>query len=170
MRGRLLCFLVGRPGILRTITMKIMARWRRTRQPSELLSEFSFLRTIQSPSHTVWDDLHKQYRLSSKAFNPSTDDKTVSGDLEQLLLADEVPVSEFRSALGRVVGLYAIKVEKIRIQDLIVSHLPVATNWYHGGIGGKLTDRVKRKLKDEAAAIIEIDQELAASYHGAKTR
>jgi hypothetical protein len=145
--------------------MKIMARLRRTRQPSELLPEFSFLRTIQSPSHTVWDDLHKRYRLSSKSFSPSTKDKTVSGDLEQLLVADGVPASKFKSSLGRVVGVYAIKVEKIRVQELIVSHLPVRTNWYHGGIGGKLTDRVKRKLKDEAVAIVEIDQELAASYH-----
>jgi hypothetical protein len=114
--------------------------------------------------------LHKQYRLSSKAFNPSTSDKTVSGDLEQLLVADEVPVSKFKSSLGRVVALYAVQVEKIHIQELIVSHLPVRTNWYHGGIGGKLTDRIKRKLKDEAVAIVEIDQDLASSYHGTPLR
>jgi hypothetical protein len=147
--------------------MTIMFRFRRTRKPTELLTEFSFLRTIQSPSHTVWDDLHKQYRLSSKAFSPSASDKTVSGDLEQLLLADEVPISKFKSSLRRVVALYAIQVEKIHIQQLVVSHLPVPTNWYHGGISGKITDKVKRKLKDEAVPIIGIDQALAASYHGA---
>jgi hypothetical protein len=166
MRGRLLCFLVGRPGIRRTITMKIMGHLRRTRQPSELLPNYSFLRTIQSPSHTFWDELYQEYRLSTGAFKASTSDKTVSGDLEQLLVADEVPVSEFQSSLARVVGLYAIQIQKIRDQALTVSHLPVLTDWYHGGIAGNLKPRsIREKLRDDAVAIIKVDQELAASYH-----
>lgn len=89
----------------------------------------------------------------------------VSGDLEQLLAEDQVPVLSFKSPLGRVVGLYAVQIQKIRDQALTASHLPVRSNWYHGGVGGNLTKGARRSLKNEAVAIIEIDQELAASYH-----
>lgn len=161
MRGRFLCFLVGHPGIRRTITMSIMLRTRRTLKSSELDPDSMFIRTIQSPSHIVKDQLTGRYVISSKAFDCSSSDKSLSGDLNQLLQRDGISYSDFKSPLKRVVAAYAIKIQQLRANGLEVLHQPIATNWYHGGAIGKFTKGVKRKLKEQCAPLIEIDQDEA---------
>lgn len=170
MTGRLLCFLVGRPGIRRSLTMHLMCRVRRTLLSSELSSDYQFIRTIQSPDHLVRDELTGLYRVSSKAFHPSRSDGTLSGDLEQLLTRDGLTVTDFQSSVARVVGKYGIKIAQVRARGFEAEHRPMAQNWYHGAICGNFTRSKRRKLYEDAVAIMDIDQRLAARYHNQKLR
>ena len=162
MIGRMLSFLVGRPGWRRSATMMVMCPLRRTRLPQELLADRHFIRTIQSPSHVVRDASTGLYRISSKAFLPSSEDKTLSGDLEQLLLADGLHATSLKGATSRVVGSFALKIGQLRDQNLGVSHDPMWDNWYHGAITGITTKRHKENLRKNAIELIPIDQEEAA--------
>ena len=142
--------------------MTVMCSLRRTRLPQELLADRHFIRTIQSPSHVVRDASTGLYRISSKAFSPSSEDKTLSGDLEQLLLADGLHATSLKPALSRVVGSFALKIGQLRDQNLGVSHDPMWDNWYHGAITGITTKRHKENLRKNAIELIPIDQEEAA--------
>ena len=165
MIGRLLYFLVGRPGIRRSLTMRLMCRIRRTHPSSELLPDSRFIRTIQSPDHLVKDELTGLYRVSSKAFHPSRNDGTLSGDLEQLLTGDGLTVADFQSSLTRVVGKYGISISQVRARGLEAEHRPVIDNWYHGAICGNFTQSKERQLYKDAIPIMEIDQLSAENYH-----
>lgn len=132
---------------------------------SKLLPDFEFVRTLQD-HHIVEDKNQKRYRISSKAFSPSKADKSLSGDLEQLLLADGLSATAMYPAVDRYVGAAALKVGDIRGLGLEVEHQPVATNWYHGGIVS-IKDTHKKKLERIAREIIPIDQEKAARLQAA---
>ncbi len=169
MKGRLLYYLVGRPGIRRSLTMWLMCRYRRTLHSSELLPGLRFIRTIQSPDHIVPDEATGEFRISSKAFSPSSTDGTLSGNLEQLLITDGLTCTDISPKLKRIVAVYSLTIEQFTAEALIVSHAPVKSNWYHGAVSGRFTDGIKRRLKNEAVAINPIDQ-VAAAKHQTRER
>lgn len=131
----------------------------------DLLPKFHFIRTIQSPDHIVIDEETGLYRLSSKAFGPSSSDGCLSGDLEQPLIEDGLPQLILYPAVGRAVAAIALTIEQICEHEasfgVYVRHDPVETNWYHGSVFGKALKN-NRKLKESfrsiAKELIPIDQ------------
>lgn len=163
-KQRLLSFIVGRPGLLRNASMILMNLLRRKCLSSQLQPEFRFIRTLQSPHHVVPDENAGRFRISSKAFGPSKADGGLSGDLEQILLGDGLPVTAMFPALSRAVGAAAITIKKIRDAGGKIEHDPAWKNWYHGSIF-EVTGSVKKKLHKAAVEIIPIDQAEAARIH-----
>jgi hypothetical protein len=161
MKQRLLSFIVGHPGWLRNSIMMLMYLVRRRCPASQLLPDLLFIRTLRSPHHVVSDKKTGRYRISSKAFAPSTEDGALSGDLEQILKTDGLPATTMYPALSSAVGAAAITVGKIGEAGATVSHDPFLVNWYHGSVFG-ITDAVKRRLHKAATELIEIDQAEAA--------
>lgn len=99
------------------------------------------LRTLQSPWHITPDDGTKSFRISSAAFRPSKQDKSVSVDIGQLLLEDGLAEDALYPALKQAVGLCAVSVQFIRELGLELHHDPLCTNWYHGGIRGNFNSK-----------------------------
>ena len=159
---RLLSFIVGRRGLLRNSTMRLMLLLRRKWQPSHLQPDFRFIRTLQSPHHLVFDEHTGQYSISSQAFTPSGSDGALSGDLEQVLMADGLIATAMYPAVRDAVGAASLTVGEIRRADATVEHDPVQGNWYHGAVRGSKSRSVKRRLSAAAVEIIPIDQIRAA--------
>src|ERR1700693_5446569 len=87
-RQRSLSFIVGRRGLLRDCVMIFIRLLRQKLPTSQLQPDLRFIRTLQSPYHIVPDEKTGLYRISSKAFSPSSADGKLSGDLEQILRTD----------------------------------------------------------------------------------
>lgn len=130
-----------------------------------LQPDFRFIRTLQSPWHLVRDEATGRYRISSKAFGPSKSDGTVSGDLEEILIEDGLDATTMYPAVRDPVGAASLTVEQVLSVGAQVSHIPVSTNWYHGGIAGTKRGRVKERLREMAQEIIPIDQARAREFH-----
>lgn len=75
---------------------------------------------------------------------------------------DGLPITTFQRVLPRAVGAFTLKIADIRENNLKVHHLPVNSNWYHGGIIG-IKGSDKKKLHKAAIEITPIDQN-SASY------
>jgi hypothetical protein len=127
--------------------------------PSQLLPEYRVVRTIRSPDHVIYNDL-TGWRLTSAAFEP-TDDGLVSVDLEQLLTEDGLPPLAMYPAVTKSVAAATQTVAAVRGHNLEVIHDPVCNNWYHGGISGKPTKSVRRKLAATAGFLVPINEEEA---------
>jgi hypothetical protein len=126
--------------------------------PSRLRPEFRFVRTLQSPFHVVQDEATGLYRISSKAFGPSSSDGTLSGDLEEVLHEDGLSATAMYPAVRDPVGAASVTIDQIRTIGAGVSHDPSRHNWYHGAVNGSKPKRIRNKLKDGAVEIIPIDQ------------
>jgi hypothetical protein len=163
-KRRVLSFIVGHPGWLRNQTMALMCHFRRQLPPSELEPDFRFVRTLQAPDHIVFDEHKGLYRISSKAFGPSSSDGSLSGDLEQLLVRDGLTATAMYPAVDRAIGAAALTVGQICKHGPTVHHEPVQKNWYHGGVRG-IRSSTKKKLLGDAVEIVPIDQAQAASWH-----
>lgn len=138
----------------------IRRRW----HSSKLQPEFRFIRTLRSPYHVSWDE-RGFYRISSKAFGPSSTDRTLSGDLEEILAHDGLEPDCMYPAVRDPVGAASVTVGQMRAAGAVVEHDPVMLNWYHGAASGTRKDSVKRKLAKVAVEFIEIDQALAKRLH-----
>lgn len=123
----------------------------------DLEPNYRFIRTIQSPDHVVFDELKGRYRLSSKAFGPSSSDGCLSGDLEQLLVRDGLPVLAMYPAVGRAVAAVSLEIQLIceheATHGIGVKHDPVLENWYHGSVFGR--GLKKQKLRERFCALAE---------------
>lgn len=97
--------------------------------------DLRFIRTLQSPHHVVKDGQTGRYRISSKAFSPSSSDGKLSGDLEQLLQEDGLHATAMYPAVSGAVAAAAISVGRIRDAGATVEQDPVCRNWYHGAVG-----------------------------------
>lgn len=135
---------------------------RRKCPPSQLRPELRFIRTLQSPHHLVKDEQTGRYRISSKAFGPSSSDGKLSGDLEQILVQDGLSATAMYPAVLDAVGAAAISVGQIRAAKATVDHDPVRFNWYHGSVIGSKKRSVKKSLEAACVEIVEIDQAAAA--------
>lgn len=134
---------------------------RRTRQSSHLRPDGQFIRSLRSPYHVVKDDQTGLYRISSKAFGPSSSDGKVSGDLSQLLCDDGLSATAMYPAVKEPVGAAAVSIADVLAAGAVVEHDPVKQNWYHGAILGA-KGKVKNKLQQASSEIIAIDQAEAA--------
>lgn len=108
------------------------------------------------------DERTGRYRISSKAFHPSSEDGTLSGDLEQILAADGLAPTAMYPAVPDPVGAASVTLEQIHAAGGAVDHDPTPTNWYHGAVSGTKPKRVKQTLAGVAVEIIAIDQDRAA--------
>lgn len=111
----------------------------------------------------MWDVAKGHYRISSKAFGPSSSDGCLSGDLEQLLVEDGLSPTILCNSLRRAVGAVSVSIGQIRALGLCVAHDPVSENWYHGAISG-IKKATKDKLRKSAVEIVPIDQEQVARH------
>ena len=166
-KQRLLSFIVGRPGLLRDSVMVLMRLFRPKCPSSQLQPNLRFIRTLTSPHHVVPDEDTGAYRISTKAFGPSSSDSKLSGDLEQTLKADGLEATAMYPAIKNPVGAAAVTIGDILAAKATVEHDPVWTNFYHGSVFGTKAKRVKEKLRDAAVEIIEIDQAEAARLDAA---
>ncbi|GAA5264414.1 hypothetical protein ACOSOMT5_P0837 [Acidiphilium sp. MT5] len=149
--------------------MALMCRLRQTRQSSQLLPEYSVIRTIQAPHHLMLvTDASGEWVLSSAAYSPSRDG-FVSVDLEQLLIEDGLNAKFMYPAVNRSVAAATHTVSALQELNLAAVHDPIAKNWYHGGISG--IDRsnrgreIRRQLAKTASFLIPIDQIEAQKFH-----
>ncbi len=120
-------------------------------------AQLPFYKDDTSPDHIVFDELKGRYRVSSKAFGPSSDDGCLSGDLEQLLAEDGLPELTMYPAVGRAVAAFSLKIQLICEHEWTygvgVRHDPVRENWYHGSIFGAALK--KKKLKESLRLLAE---------------
>jgi hypothetical protein len=130
-----------------------------------LLPEFRFIRTLQSPHHLVFNEHTGRWTISSQAFNPSSSDKKLSGDLEQILVADGLDAVAMYPAVRDAVGAASVTVEQIRDATASVEHDPEPSNWYHGSVTGTKAKKVKQRLRDVAVEIIPIDHARASALN-----
>jgi hypothetical protein len=144
--------------------MILMRLSRRKCPSSQLQPDLRFIRTLQSPHHIVPDKRTGRYRLSSKAFSPSSADGGLSGELEQILKGDGLSAIAMYPAVPRAVGAAAITIGQIRQTNATPEHDPVWKNWYHGSVFG-IRGKIKNKLHEAATEIIQIDQAEAARQH-----
>lgn len=142
--------------------MRLMCRFRRSWSASRLQPDFRFIRTLQSPYHVVPDERTGRYRISTKAFGPSKADGKLSGDLEEILIADGLSPTAMYPAVRNPVGAASLTVGQIRNAGAQVEHDPAPWNWYHGAVSGTKPKRVKQLLVDAAIELIPIDQARAA--------
>jgi hypothetical protein len=109
MKQRWLSSIVGHRGWLRDSVMILMRLFRRSYPFSRLQPDLRFIRTLQSPYHVVMDEQTGRYRISSKAFSPSSVDGALSGDLEQVLDDDGLLPTAMYPAVGDAVGAHAAR-------------------------------------------------------------
>jgi hypothetical protein len=88
----------------------------------------------------------------------------LSGDLEQLLLADGLNPTVLQPSVQRSVGTLGIAIERIKSRGASVKHDPVTVNWYHGSISN-ITKSMRRQWKNDADEIIPIDQAAAVAFN-----
>jgi hypothetical protein len=138
--------------------MILMHRVRRRCPSSQLRPDLRFVRTLTSPHHVVRDEQTGTYRISTKAFGPSSSDNKLSGDLEQILEDDGLTATAMYPAVRDSVGAAAIKVGDILATGATVEHDPVRTNFYHGSVLGTKPRGVRGMLLKAAIEIIAIDQ------------
>lgn len=147
--------------------MILMKLLRRKYPSSLLLPDLRFIRTLTSPHHVVHDDGTGQYRISSKAFGPSSSDGSLSGDLEQILKNDGLEATAMYPAISNPVGAAAITVGDIVSAGARAEHDPVRTNFYHGSVSGTKRKPVREKLRSVAIEIIAINQAEAGRLEAA---
>lgn len=147
--------------------MILMRLLRETRPSSQLQRDLRFIRTLQSPHHIVPDEETGLYRISSKAFGPSSADGKLSGDLEQILKVDGLEATAMYPAVRDAIGAAAVTIGNILAAKATVEHDPVWTNFYHGSVLGTKAKRVKDRLREAAVEIIEIDQAEAVRLEAA---
>jgi hypothetical protein len=147
--------------------MFLMTLLRRKCPSSQLLPDLRFIRTLTSPHHVVPDDSTGRYRISTKAFGPSSSDGKLSGDLEQTLKNDGLEATAMYPAISNPVGAAAVTVGDITSTGACAEHDPVRTNFYHGSVSGTKPRSVKEKLRSVAIEIIAIDQAEAARLDAA---
>jgi hypothetical protein len=144
--------------------MRLMCSIRQTLRYTELLPQYRFIRTIQS-DHVIRDEATGIYRLSSKAFGPSSSDGFLSGDLEQPLVADRLSALALYPAVDRAVGAVGLTIWQIcdhsLISEVAVHHDPVKRNWYHGSISGIKKKKTKDYFRLIAIELVPIDQDEA---------
>jgi hypothetical protein len=147
--------------------MFLMTLLRRKCPSSQLLPDLRFIRTLTSPHHVVHDDGTGEYRISTKAFGPSSSDGKLSGDLEQILQNDGLAATAMYPAIRNPVGAAAVTVGDIASAGAQAEHDPVGTNFYHGSVSGTKPRSVKDRLRSVAIEIIAIDQAEAARLDAA---
>lgn len=146
--------------------MRVMCRLRGTRSHLSR-PDLRFVRTVQAPDQVVFNKHTNRYEASSAAFTGSSNGGSLSGDLEELIQGDGLPLDILYPAVKRGVGAVTFRVQDALDLGLHVHHEPVAANWYHGGVRGNLK-KTETKLKAVANELIEIDQEASRLYHEKK--
>lgn len=106
------------------------------------------IRRINPHEHVIWDDNTKQRRISSKAYNKSSDlNEGMSVDIEALIIADNLDPKKYVQT-PIFTGAVAFSAKAIRELNLRVGYDPVKDdlnapdNPYHGQVW--LTEQKKR--------------------------
>lgn len=146
--------------------MHAMHLFRKSVSSSSLLPDGRVLRAIQAPNHVK--NSEGVYVVSSAAFSPSSSDKCLSVDIEQIMKRDGLNPTDLYPSMPRSVGLYAVGVDKLGELKLGLEHQPLRSNWYHGGVL-HISHGLRKKLAKAASAVIEIDQTAAAEFYGEKS-
>lgn len=143
--------------------MRWMYEFRKARS-TLVRRDMRFIRTIQAPQQIVFDKYLNRFRLSSAAFGPSSSDGYLSGELEELFIADGLPLNILYPNIERAVGVAAFRVQDAIGLGLVVRHDPATRNWYHAGVGGSFKGRTKEKLRDFSKEMLPLDQAAARRF------
>jgi hypothetical protein len=148
--------------------MLVMKAFRRRKALSS--PDSRFVRTLQSPDQVVYDAKQKCWRASSAAFGPSSKDRSLSGDLEELLVVDGLRADSLYPAVGRAVGASTFTVRQAQALGVAVDHDPVWTNWYHGaarfhGMNTSAIGKAKKNLQNIALDFIAINEPDALRWY-----
>lgn len=131
-----------------------------------LAGHYRALRTVQCPQHILPNATRTGYRVSSAAFKMQSDG-TISVDLEEALLRDDLALTAHYPGVDRAVALVAHTVEVHQSYDAAVTHVPVPGNDQHGevrsNVGRKPMERAARALADTCQEIVPIDAPAAVA-------
>lgn len=120
------------------------------------------IRRINPVQHVVWDDNRGRYRVSSKAFTPSSgQNHGMSVDVEALIVADGHDPKEYVTT-PIFTGSVAFSAVAARALDLILGFDPIPENPYHGEVWGncrpnRFSKRQKDGLKAASAWYVELE-------------
>ncbi|MGK9042774.1 hypothetical protein KXS05_20605 [Rhizobium sp. SA279] len=103
----------------------------------EIDNDDFLIRRIDPRQHIVQDDNLNCRRLSSKAFQPSSEDGGgMSVDIEKLILADGIDPATYVTS-PKYVGSIRFSAEAARSASLLVGYDPLSDNPYHGEVWGE---------------------------------
>ena len=129
----------------------------------ELHGAYRALRTLQAPEQVVYDPVEKRWKASDGAFRTGRDG-TISIDLEEALLIDNLPLTHGYPRIGRAVGLIAHNVDRLKEAGFSISHVPLDGNDYHGEARGKLSGSARRDLANTCEIIVSINGDNVQRY------
>jgi hypothetical protein len=118
---------------------------------------FRAARSLQAPQHVQFDPATQTFEVSPSAFKKQSDG-TISVDLEQVLVADDLPLDHEYPRIGRAVGLVAHTVQRLTEAGFAVSHDPLEENDYHGIAAGNLSKTTRVALAETCEIIRPLDQ------------
>jgi hypothetical protein len=119
---------------------------------SEIEAEGLLIRRIDPIQHVVPDENRNCRRISTKAFQPSSEPKGgMSVDLKQLMDEAAVDARNFVTTPKHIGSVY-FKASAARTADLLVGYDPLNDNAYHGEVWGK--NRPNRFSKTQSQALL----------------
>ena len=134
---------------------------------AELKGNRRALRSLQAPEQVIFDPLRNEWGVSPAAFRPQSDG-SISLDLEEILEADDLPLTHGYPRIARAVGLVAHSVERLREAAFVVSHVPICGNDYHGEARGNPTRESRDALASSCEIIVTLDGDAAQRHHDEK--
>jgi hypothetical protein len=103
----------------------------------EILGTDLLIRRIDPQNHVVRDDNRRCYRLSSKVFQPSSEEGGgMSVDVERLIVDAGLDPTEFVTSNPKHAGAIAFPVSAAREEKLLVGWDPIPENEYHAEVWG----------------------------------
>lgn len=106
------------------------------------------LRHIDPDHHAPFDENLGRRRLSTMAFQESSDGSGMSVDIEKLLEVDNCPQTEHLP--GQSWGMVRLPTAFCRGLGLQVGYYPVPSNDHHGAAWGIKTRGTRKQLRDQA--------------------
>ncbi|MGH0263279.1 hypothetical protein NKY45_17595 [Sinorhizobium meliloti] len=103
----------------------------------EIADEDTLIRRIDPSQHVVHDENRNCMRLSSKAFQPSSEEGGgMSVDIEKLMIGDEVEPAAYVTN-PKYLGSIRFPAGAARAEKLRVGYDPLPENPYHGEVWGE---------------------------------
>lgn len=115
----------------------------------EIKADDLIIRRINRDQQVVWDDNRGSFRISTKAFTPSsTLNGGMSVDIEAKIVFDGIDPKEYVTT-PVFTGSVAFPASAARELNLLVGYDPLTTNAYHGEVwGSKRPNRFNKSQKN----------------------
>lgn len=120
-----------------------------------IVADDTIIRRINPVYHVVWDENRSRYRVSTKAYSPSSEPLGgMSVDIEKSILAAGLEGSEFVTN-PTFTGSVAFPAGRVRNLGLLVGYDPIFENLHHGEVwsAGMRPNRFSDQQKKGLAAV-----------------